>query len=150
MSHASPSSDPPPSALQPAKSGIRTVLEASGIPVSWFKRPKLPSRNWMIFWTATSSLVGLYIYDRQQCQKIRADYVNRVQELSSAPLHSLDLPRKVTVYGAKWPGDDDSDRGLRHFRKYVKVCGLGYFRNLEVSNPSLATRTLSPCLSPLR
>ena len=34
---------------------------------------------------------------------------------------SLDLPRKVSVVGARWPEDDDDDRALRHFRKYVKV-----------------------------
>jgi hypothetical protein len=34
---------------------------------------------------------------------------------------SLDMPRKVTVYGAKWPEDEDTDRALRYFRKYVKV-----------------------------
>lgn len=33
----------------------------------------------------------------------------------------FDKPRRVTVYGAKWPGDEDFDQGLRYFRKYVKV-----------------------------
>jgi len=34
---------------------------------------------------------------------------------------SLDVPRKVRVYGGRWPEDDDEDRALRYFRKYVKV-----------------------------
>lgn len=25
------------------------------------------------------------------------------------------------VYGAKWPDDEDSDRAIKYFRKYVKV-----------------------------
>ncbi|EEB88210.1 hypothetical protein MPER_14081, partial [Moniliophthora perniciosa FA553] len=39
------------------KSGARAALEFTGIPPSWFdKRPKLPSRNWLIFWTITGSI----------------------------------------------------------------------------------------------
>lgn len=30
-------------------------------------------------------------------------------------------PRKVLVLGAKTPGDDDFDKSLRYFKKYVKV-----------------------------
>jgi import inner membrane translocase subunit TIM54 len=29
--------------------------------------------------------------------------------------------RKVKVYAGKWPEDDDTDRGSRYFRKYIKV-----------------------------
>lgn len=41
--------------------------------------------------------------------------------MSKVPLHSMELPRKVTVYGSKWPSDEDYDRSLKYFRKYVKV-----------------------------
>jgi hypothetical protein len=34
---------------------------------------------------------------------------------------SVDWPRKVTVYGCKWPGDDEHERSMKYFRKYVKV-----------------------------
>ena len=105
------------------KSGFRTALEFTGIPPSWFdKRPRLPSRNWLIFLSVTQSLIACYVYDRRQSQKIRQEYVDRVKHLAAEPLHSLDFPRTVTVYSAKWPGDDDWDRGSRYFRKYVKVC----------------------------
>ncbi|KAG5220386.1 PNPOx domain-containing protein [Salix suchowensis] len=71
-----------------------------GIPPSWLdKRPKLPSRNWLIFYTVTSSIAGLYIYDRQQCKRIRKEYVERVQYLAEEPINPVDLARKVTVYG---------------------------------------------------
>jgi import inner membrane translocase subunit TIM54 len=107
----------------PRKSGIRAALEYTGIPTSWLsKRPKLPSRNWLIFLTFTSSLTGLYVYDRRECKRIRREYVDRVKHLAEEPLGSLDWPRKVTVYGCKWPGDEEHDRSMKYFRKYVKVC----------------------------
>ncbi|KAF8559748.1 hypothetical protein OG21DRAFT_1493038 [Imleria badia] len=35
-------------------------------------------------------------------------------------MKSTDLPRKVVVYGAKWPGDEDHQRAVKFFKKYVK------------------------------
>lgn len=111
----------------PKQSGIRTVLRYTGIPPSWLdKRPKLPSRNWLIFLSATSGVFGLYYYDRRQCRLIREEYVDKVKHLSELPADPFEIPRRVTVYGAKWPGDEDYDQALRHFRRYVKV-----FLNLE-------------------
>ena len=108
--------------LVPRKSGMRTALEFTGIPSSWLsKRPKLPSRNWLIFLTVTSSVASLYFYDRQQCKKIRRHYVERVKHLSEEPMGSMDWPRKVTVYGCKWPGDEEYEQSMKYFRKYVKV-----------------------------
>lgn len=105
------------------KSGIRTALEFTGIPPSLFdKRPKLPSRNWLIFLSVTSSLVGYYAYDRRECKRIRREYEERVRHFAEERTGKFDLPRKVTVYGAKWPGDEDWDRSTRYFRKYLKVC----------------------------
>ena len=47
--------------------------------------------------------------------------MDQVKDLAAQPLGSMELPRKVTVYGAKWLGDEDYDRSMRYFRKYVKV-----------------------------
>jgi hypothetical protein len=44
-----------------------------------------------------------------------------VRHLSEEPLDRFAMPRKVTVYAAKWPGDEDHERGMKYFRKYVKV-----------------------------
>jgi mitochondrial import inner membrane translocase subunit TIM54 len=114
--------DVPNSSSVKPKSGIRAALQYTGIPTSWLdKRPKLPSRNWLIFISVTSSIAGYYLYDRRQCNQIRQSYIDRVKHFADEPLNSLDVPRKVTVYGSKWPGDEDYERSMKYFRKYVKV-----------------------------
>ncbi len=111
----------PPVAPQKS-SGIRTALKYTGLPTSWLdKRPKLPSRNWLIFIGVTSSITGYYFYDRHQCKKIRQEYVEKVKDLAELPSSPLDKLRKVTVYGSKWPGDEDYDQSLKYFRKFIKV-----------------------------
>ncbi|KAF9482799.1 hypothetical protein BDN70DRAFT_874596 [Pholiota conissans] len=110
----------PPSSLQ-RQTGVRMVLSYTGIPPSWLdKRPKLPSRNWLIFLSVTSSVLGLYIYDRRECKRIKQTYIDKVKHLSEVSLDPFESPRKVTVYGAKWPGDEEYDQGIKYFRKYVK------------------------------
>ncbi|KAL4067803.1 mitochondrial import inner membrane translocase subunit Tim54 [Scleroderma yunnanense] len=105
----------------PPKSGVRAALEYTGIPQSWLSvKPRLPSRNWLIFITLTSSVFSYYAYDRVQARKIRQSYIDRVKHLSEEPMGSAELPRKVTVYGAKWPGDEDHQRAIRFFKKYLK------------------------------
>lgn len=114
---------PPSEPVKPPKtSGFRTALKYTGIPVSWLdKRPKLPSRNWLIFLSVTSSIAGLYIYDRRQCKLIRQHYVDLVKDQAEVLVNPLDWPRRVTVLGSKWPGDEDYDQAIKYFRKYVKV-----------------------------
>ncbi|KAG5354055.1 hypothetical protein E4T56_gene11229 [Termitomyces sp. T112] len=102
-------------------SGFRTALRYTGIPVSWLdKRPKLPSRNWLIFLSITSSITGYFIYDRRECRRIKQHYIDLVKEQADEPVDALAWPRKVTVYGAKWPGDEDYEQAIKYFRKYVK------------------------------
>ncbi|WWC85683.1 uncharacterized protein L201_000549 [Kwoniella dendrophila CBS 6074] len=103
--------------------GFRSALSHTGIPhsvLTW--KPKLPSRNWLIFWTLLTTISGTYYYDRLECDKIKKQTIDKVKNQSKEilPGGSLGLNRKVTVYGAKWPGDEDTDRALRYFRKYVK------------------------------
>jgi len=112
-------------------SGIQTALRYTGLPTSWLsKRPKLPSRNWLIFLSVTTSATGYYIYDRQQCKKIRQHYIDLVKSQAEEPVRPLDAPRRVTVYGSKWPGDEDYNQSIKYFRKYVKV-----ERNRPLSRP---------------
>ena len=128
--HGGDSNFPKP---EPRLTGVKAALRYTGIPPSWLdKRPSLPSRNWLIFLGVTSTITGWYIYDRRQCKSIRQEYADKVKHLSEVPLHSLDYPRKVTVYGSKWPGDEDSDRSLRYFRKYVKVRANALFSSYSL------------------
>jgi len=122
MSTPSAETSSAPHAQSTRQSGVRTILKYTGIPPSWLdKRPKLPSRNWLIFLSVTSSVLGLYVYDRRQCKRIRQEYVDKVKHFAEIPADPFEAPRRVTVYGAKWPGDEDYDQSLRYFRKYVKV-----------------------------
>ncbi|KAJ3827829.1 inner membrane protein import complex subunit Tim54-domain-containing protein [Lentinula raphanica] len=119
-----------PSTQNP-KSGIVAALEYTGIPPSLLKRPKLPGRNWLIFFGVTGSLIGTYVYDRRQCRVLREEYVGRVKSLAEeyswrTGTEALDKdahlawPRKLTVYAAKWPGDEDHDVAMKYFRRYLK------------------------------
>jgi len=110
-------------APQPQPGGARTVLSSLGIPASVLNyRPRLPSRNWLIFLTVTGSVLGAYAYDRRECRKIREEYKARVAHLALEPLATNDFARKITVYACKSPGDEDFSRSERFFRKYMKVC----------------------------
>ncbi|KAJ3752881.1 inner membrane protein import complex subunit Tim54-domain-containing protein [Lentinula raphanica] len=124
MTSSSPSTQNP-------KSGIVAALEYTGIPPSLLKRPKLPGRNWLIFFGVTGSLIGTYVYDRRQCRVLREEYVGRVKSLAEeyswrTGTEALDKdahlawPRKLTVYAAKWPGDEDHDVAMKYFRRYLK------------------------------
>src|SRR5258706_14952521 len=107
---------------KPRLSGVQTALQYTGLPPSILqKRPKLPSRNWLIFFSFVSSLTSLYVYDRRECRRIRAEYTDRVKDLAEQPLNKFDWVRKVTVYGCRWPEDYEADRSIKYFKKYVKV-----------------------------
>ncbi|KAI5117309.1 hypothetical protein M0805_005537 [Coniferiporia weirii] len=130
-----PGAGPPPAAPAAPSSGVRAALRYTGIPESWVtKRPKLPSRNWLIFIGVTSSLLGLYAYDRKKCKDIRVSYIKRVEHLAQLPMGSMELPRKVTVYACKWPGDEDANRSLRFFRKYLKPILVAAAVDYDVKN----------------
>ncbi|KAK3688309.1 mitochondrial import inner membrane translocase subunit Tim54 [Podospora appendiculata] len=83
---------------------------------------KLPSRNWMIFWTLTTTITGAIIYDRREKKRTIARWAHSVEHLAKAPLPGNDClaqPRKLTIYLSSPPGD-----GLRvaqdHYTEYVK------------------------------
>lgn len=83
---------------------------------------KLPSRNWLIFWTISGALTTAIIYDRREKRRATARWAYAVSHLAKEPLpggNPSALPRKLTIYLEAPPGD-----GLRiaqdHFRDYVK------------------------------
>lgn len=80
---------------------------------------RLPSRNWMIFWTVVSVGVGGYAYDRYQMKQARKKWMTRVEHLGKVPLPPNVTARKVMVYVAP-PPNDYLDESLSVFRRYVK------------------------------
>ncbi|OWZ45140.1 mitochondrial import inner membrane translocase subunit TIM54 [Cryptococcus neoformans C23] len=113
--------------------GFRSALAHTGIPhgvLLW--KPRLPSRNWLIFWSVSLSLSYAYYYDRSECKRIKQEVVERVEKYGREPMPggSLGEPRRVVVWAGRWGGDDDADRAGRYFRKYVKpylvAAGIDY------------------------
>lgn len=83
---------------------------------------KLPSRNWMIFWTISSAITAAIIYDKREKKRATARWAHAVEHLAKEPLPDtigLAQPRKLTIYLSNPPGD-----GLRisqdHYTEYVK------------------------------
>ncbi|PNP38210.1 hypothetical protein TGAMA5MH_09779 [Trichoderma gamsii] len=81
---------------------------------------KLPSRNWLIFLSITTSFAAAIIYDKREKNRATAKWRRAVAPLSQELLgNASQLPRKLTVYLESPPGD-----GLRtaqdHFIEYVK------------------------------
>ncbi|KAG8854081.1 mitochondrial import inner membrane translocase subunit tim54 [Tulasnella sp. 330] len=122
----------PPTVEKPT--GWRAALEHTGIPQSWLKRPKMPSKKVMVFVGTVSGLLGAYYYDRKQCRLIRQSYIDKVKHLAEEPMPPWELPRKVTVYACKWPGDDAHDRSAKWFRTYVKPILVAAAVDYELKN----------------
>jgi len=81
---------------------------------------KLPSRNWMIFWTVSTTISAAIIYDRREKKRATARWAHAVEHLAREPISNpCAMPRKLTIYLSCPPGD-----GLRvaqdHFTEYVK------------------------------
>ncbi|TPX17730.1 uncharacterized protein E0L32_002831 [Thyridium curvatum] len=82
---------------------------------------KLPSRNWLIFWTLSTTISAAIIYDRREKRRATAKWARAVSHLAAEPLPAgpSSMPRKITVYLEAPPGD-----GLRvaqdHFAEYIK------------------------------
>ncbi|KAL9048718.1 MAG: hypothetical protein Q9162_007579 [Coniocarpon cinnabarinum] len=87
-----------------------------GLP-NW--RPRLPSRNWLIFITVVGSWTGALLWDRRQQKIQQAKWCTLVSHLGNDTLPTNKLQRRLTVYLESPPGD-----GLRsareHFVDYVK------------------------------
>lgn len=79
---------------------------------------KLPSRNWMIFWTAVGTLGGGIVYDKWQQRRLRNEYMEKYQnKCGSFPTD--ELPRKLRIYISP-PPNDYLDESMKYFRRFVK------------------------------
>ncbi|PGH18590.1 hypothetical protein AJ79_00369 [Helicocarpus griseus UAMH5409] len=99
---------PPPPPPKPQNPALRML----GLPHIRFK---LPSRNWLIFWTITGSFTTALVYDRRQKRKAQEKWSNFVAHIAKEPLRTNEARRKLTIFLASPPGD-----GLRSAREYFK------------------------------
>ncbi|KAG5359327.1 Mitochondrial import inner membrane translocase subunit TIM54 [Yarrowia sp. E02] len=118
-------------AKQPPKPGYTNpALRAMGI-----RQLRLPSRNWLIFWSVLGSISGGIYYDRHERKKVRQQYKDAVAYLGERPLGGLEIPRKITVFVAPPPGDY-LDHVLTHFRAYIKPILTAAALDFEVKQES--------------
>ncbi|PYH45938.1 Tim22-complex subunit TIM54 [Aspergillus saccharolyticus JOP 1030-1] len=105
-----------PAASKSASKPANPAFRMMGLPNIKFR---LPSRNWMIFWTITGSFTAALIYDRREKRRAQQKWCDLVAHLSKETLPVEQMRRKITVFLAAPPGD-----GLRvardHFKEYVK------------------------------
>lgn len=81
---------------------------------------KLPSRNWMIFWTVLASFSAAVIYDKREKKRATARWARAVSHIAKEPMISpTAMPRKLTIFLESPPTD-----GLRvaqdHYTEYIK------------------------------
>ncbi|KDN52841.1 hypothetical protein K437DRAFT_219929 [Tilletiaria anomala UBC 951] len=106
--------------LRPVPSALRPLLYM-GVPrgvLAW--KPRLPSRNWSIFIVTTSSLTYLWWDDRAQCKKLMEGYKDQVRWIAEQKMEPHEWPRKIKVYTAQSPGDEDFNTGVLFFKRYMK------------------------------
>lgn len=112
-------------AAKNAKPGYTNpAFRAMGIPAL-----RLPSRNWMIFWSVLTVSVSGIVYDKHRQKQIRNHYKDIVEPFSSEKLDVNRKPRKITVFIAP-PPSDYLDTSLKVWKRYVKpilyYAGLDY------------------------
>ncbi|CCF55520.1 hypothetical protein KAFR_0A00820 [Kazachstania africana CBS 2517] len=139
-----PTSSTPPKG---SKGFANSMLKTLGLPAF-----KLPSRNWMLFWTVlTASLSGV-AYDKYEQRKIIDYYTGKVKPLSQKPLDTNKLPRKITVFIAP-PPNDYLDSSMKIWRRYVKpilhYSGVDY-ELIEEENQGVIRTTVANHLRALR
>ncbi|GAA5989080.1 hypothetical protein JCM10908_001150 [Rhodotorula pacifica] len=118
-----------------------------GIPqfvLDW--RPSRPGPKMSVFLAVTTTLTGLYVYDRREAKRIQQDYIARVKWMSEQPLETTERARKVTVLGARVPEDGELERGAKWFKRYMRpilvASGTDYVLKVG-TNPGGLGRTLA-------
>ncbi|KWU46355.1 hypothetical protein RHOSPDRAFT_15058 [Rhodotorula sp. JG-1b] len=118
-----------------------------GIPqfvLDW--RPSRPGPKMSVFLAVTTTLTGLYVYDRSETKRIQQEYIARVKWMSEQPLETTERARKVTVLGARVPEDGELERGAKWFKRYMRpilvASGTDYVLKVG-TNPGGLGRTLA-------
>lgn len=82
------------------------------------KQFKLPSRNWLIFWSVVSTLSGGIIYDKWEQRRLRDEYMQKFS-LNDKPFDTLLRSRKLKIYVSP-PPNDYLEESLKYLRRFVK------------------------------
>lgn len=122
MSEAKHPVDPPaPAASSVPKQAPKLNLGYSNVAFQMMGIPrlKLPSRNWMIFWSVLATFGGGAAYDKYQQRQLRSKYMADVSKFGDEPMSINVTSRKLTVFIAP-PPSDFLQESLAIFKKYVK------------------------------
>ncbi|KAG7880934.1 hypothetical protein KL937_001781 [Ogataea polymorpha] len=95
------------------------AIENPALQMLGIKKLKLPSRNWMIFWTVVAAVGGGIVYDKRQQSVLRAQYMEKAKHFGEQPFLPNQLPRKLRIYVAPPPNDFLSE-GLKYLRRFCK------------------------------
>lgn len=80
---------------------------------------KLPSRNWLIFWSVAGTLTGGIIYDKWRQRVLRDEYMKEFSKLGNQEFPINERPRRLRIYVAP-PPNDYLDESLKYLdRKSV-------------------------------
>lgn len=82
-------------------------------------RPRIPSRNWLIFLSITGSLASAIIYDKREKNRAQRKWCKLVEHMAKEPLDSRAMPRRLTVF-LEGPPTDGLRNAQDHFKEYVK------------------------------
>lgn len=80
---------------------------------------KLPSRNWLIFWSVAGTLTGGIIYDKWRQRVLRDEYMKEFFKLGNQEFPINERPRRLRIYVAP-PPNDYLDESLKYLRRFVK------------------------------
>ncbi|KAG9244926.1 putative mitochondrial import inner membrane translocase subunit tim54 [Calycina marina] len=82
-------------------------------------RPKIPSRNWLIFLSLTGSITTAIVYDKREKTRAQRKWCKLVEHIAKEPLESKAMPRRLTVF-LEGPPTDGLRNAQDHFKEYVK------------------------------
>jgi len=82
-------------------------------------RPRIPSRNWLIFLSITGSFASAIIYDKREKNRAQRKWCKLVEHIAKEPLDSRAMPRRLTVF-LEGPPTDGLRNAQDHFKEYVK------------------------------
>lgn len=82
-------------------------------------RPRLPSRNWLIFLSITGTFTAAVIYDKREKKRVQRKWAKLVEHVAKEPLDPRAMPRKLTIF-LEGPPSDSLRAAQDHFKEYVK------------------------------